>query len=61
MTTVPQRYRQTDGKTDGRLEIAILRFVLYVHRAVKNETSTSLVLQSNRSCNNGFIVENSSR
>jgi len=27
--------RQTDGRTDGRLTIAIPCFVLYVHRAVK--------------------------
>jgi len=37
---IHQRYRQTDGQTDGRHAISIPRYAL-VHRAVKKKRSFS--------------------
>jgi len=37
MTTVPHRYRQTDGRTVGRLTVAILRNAQSASRGKKGE------------------------
>ena len=42
MPTVPQRYRRTEGRTDGRLTITIPRFALCASRG-KNQSFLSFV------------------
>jgi len=39
---IHQRYRQTDGRTDGQHAISIPRYAL-VHRAVKTTTAFTLM------------------